>query len=187
MDGVITRTARLHAAARPQCDLFIAGLYDRKRADLLRLVVPGVTLLLLRAVGHWNRAVEPNQVLAAVIAEPKACNGVLFRMSTTLGKALFLALALLAVSAVLARPICDLDRPLGKAHHQDDCFASFTDATPAVPPDAAIPSAKPPVFLALTATWSPAWREAAWPAAAIPPDRPPLTRPYHARSARILT
>jgi hypothetical protein len=110
-------------------------------------------------------------------------------MSLRLAKTLFLVLALLAVSAVLARPICDLDRLPGNVHqhHQEDCCASLKAGTPVVTPDAAAPSVKLPAFLPLTAAWLAEWYAVAWPAVAVPPDRPPLSRPYHARSTRILT
>lgn len=102
-------------------------------------------------------------------------------------KALFAVLTLLAISAVLVRPLCDLDQLPGKAHHQEDCCASLKAGTPVVTPDAVAPSVKLPAFLPLTAASLVGWPAVAWPAVAIPSDRPPLSRPYHARSTRILT
>jgi hypothetical protein len=101
-----------------------------------------------------------------------------------LAKGFFAALALLAVTLALASPVCDAFDLPGDIH-QEDCCASLADETP-VPPAAAPSGLKPPVFAPLPAVWSPQWRAVAWSAAAIPPDRPPLTRPYHARSARLL-
>jgi hypothetical protein len=107
-------------------------------------------------------------------------------MSLRLTKGVFAALALLAVSVALASPICDRYELPGNAPHHEDGCASLKDGTPAVPPTAAAPSVKPPPFLPLATGWSTEWRAVNWPAAAIPPARPPITRPYHARSARIL-
>ena len=99
-------------------------------------------------------------------------------------KVAFVLLALLAVSAVLASPICDALGVPGEVH-QDDCCASLNDGLP-VPPVAATSAFEPSVSAALPLPRWREWRAVASPAVAIPPDHPPLTRPYYARSARIL-
>ncbi|HWQ38335.1 MAG TPA: hypothetical protein VNM24_06940 [Burkholderiales bacterium] len=101
-----------------------------------------------------------------------------------LAKGFFAVLALLAVTVALASPICDAYELPGDIHEQG-CCATLNDGNPVSP--AALPSGfEPPVLGPVPIAWSPEWRGIAWPARAIPPDRPPLTRPYHARSARIL-
>jgi hypothetical protein len=109
--------------------------------------------------------------------------GLRFAPLRNLAPRAFLLLALLAVSAVLAAPICDALELPGEVH-EEQCCASLNDGTP-VAPTAATSTCEPPAFVAYVA-WSPDWRAVRWPAAAIPPDRPPLTRPYYTRSARIL-
>lgn len=117
----------------------------------------------------------------------------------------FLVLALLALFVVLARPICDLSHLQGAASHGDapfvadyfggeapshddsePCCTSIDDAslvggTLAFAPDIKSFSAVP-VAQSFSTTYltRPSVR------AAFPPDRPPLSRPYYARSARIL-
>lgn len=111
-------------------------------------------------------------------------NGIRFLLSLRLARRAFGVLALLAVSTALAQAFCDLQDV--KALHHDDCCASLEAATLAVPSTAAVPAAKPPAPVLAPAAW-PGWRPAALMLSAqIPPDRPPLTRPYHARSARLL-
>jgi hypothetical protein len=110
-------------------------------------------------------------------------NAIRFLLSLRLARGVFGLLALLAVSAALAQAFCDLQDV--KALHHDDCCASLEAGVLAVPSTAAIPTGTPAPVLA-PAAW-PLWRPAALMLSAhIPPDRPPLTRPYHARSARIL-
>ena len=99
-------------------------------------------------------------------------------------KMVFVLLALLAVWAVLASPICDALGAAGEVH-QEDCCASVDDGSP-VPPAAATFAFEPSVFAPLPLPRWREWRAVTSPAVAIPPDHPPLTRPYHARSARIL-
>ena len=118
---------------------------------------------------------------------------------------LFLALALLALGVVLARPICDASHAKGApflegglaaaahysdgqaAHHDDSdpCCVSVDDASLVVGTTALVSDAKPPALPMAQA--SSAWRST--PRSldpAIPPDQPPMSRPYHARSSRLL-
>lgn len=96
-----------------------------------------------------------------------------------------LALALLGVGAALARPICDLERSALNVPAHEDCCTSLADAMLPVPPSAAVAFTKLPK----PAPMAPAWQEPTprFVVAAIPADRLPLTRLYHARSARILS
>lgn len=97
-------------------------------------------------------------------------------------------LALVAVSVVLARPICDLDHVLGNASQQQDCCASLEDGMHAAPKSVAAPLAKPPSAALLAGNWSSPWRPAPRLLAAdFVPDRLPIPQPYHSRSARILS
>jgi hypothetical protein len=118
----------------------------------------------------------------------------------------FVVFALLALSLVLARPVCDAyhlqggpsqsgpvadaGHALGEAlHHEDSapCCASLEDGALAVPATVAIPAVKLPASLLAATASLPGWRAATLLLAAeIPPDRPPVSRPYYARSARIL-
>ncbi len=101
-----------------------------------------------------------------------------------LAKGFFAVLAVLAVTVALASPICDAYEVPGVIHEQG-CCATLNDGN--LVALAALPSNfEPPVLGPVPVAWSPEWRATAWPAHAIPPDRPPLTWPYHARSARIL-
>lgn len=111
--------------------------------------------------------------------------GTRFPLSQRLVRGLFAVLALLAVSVAVASPVCDSFHASADAPQPDTCCASLEDGALALPPTAA-PSAQPPAFVAVSAGSSVQWRALSWPDAAVPPDRPPLTRPYHARSARIL-
>jgi hypothetical protein len=100
-----------------------------------------------------------------------------------------LALAFLALLVVLARPICDAYE-LGAAtssHSEGSgpCCASIEDRTGAASSAASLPAVKTSPPLAMVSVVLPAWRSAALVLAA-PPDRPPASRRYHARSARIL-
>lgn len=112
----------------------------------------------------------------------------------------FAVLALLALALVLARPICDayevgagspgVGQLAGgeQSNHNDldPCCASIDDGTPLASVNAASPAKAPIAVLVLAfheGTWSSATQV---PVAAIPPDCPPLLRPYHARTARIL-
>ena len=118
----------------------------------------------------------------------------------------FTVIALLALSLVMARPICDvyrlqvspsqsgpvavMDHSHGEAlHHEDSepCCASIDDGTLTVLAATATPEATslPPLPTATTSLLN--WRATARSlAAANPPDRPPDSQPYYARSARIL-
>jgi hypothetical protein len=109
-------------------------------------------------------------------------NAIRFLLSLRLARRACGVLALFAASTALAQAFCDLQDV--KALHHDDCCASL-EAGAAVPSTAAIPTGTPAPVLAPAAR--PGWRPTALMLSAhIPPDRPPLTRPYHARSARIL-
>lgn len=114
-------------------------------------------------------------------------------------------LALLALFVVLARPICDISHVQGPASHghapavadnfgdgaanhgePEPCCetvddASLVGATAAFALDAKLASVAP---LAQNGSARHLGRRS--PRAPIPPDRPPLSRPYHARSARLL-
>ena len=114
--------------------------------------------------------------------------------------------ALLALTLVLARPICDVyqlqgsqphsghlaaaDRAHGDTSHHEDpepCCASIDDGTVTVLAASAIPepTSLPPLPAATTSLLN--WRATAGSLAApMPPDRPPDSQPYYARSARIL-
>jgi len=112
----------------------------------------------------------------------------------------FAVLALLALALVLTRPICDAyGMGVGQAgighlvsgeqsNHDgwDPCCASIDDGTPLASASAS-PAANAPTAVLLFAfheeTWSSAMQRHI---PAVPPDRPPLPRPYHARTARIL-
>jgi len=115
-------------------------------------------------------------------------------------------LALLALSLVLARPICDVYQLQGSSshsgtsvaanhahgeasHHEDSepCCASIEDGTLVVPAAVATPAVKSPASLLVATASLPGWLDATpFPAEAIPPHRPPDSQPYYARSARIL-
>lgn len=95
---------------------------------------------------------------------------------------LFVLLALLAVTAALAAPVCDAwEAPTGAAHPADCCVV-LTDGAPAAPEVAAALAAKPQMAAVAETVWPKplSWR------VDLPVDRPPLSRPYHTRSARIL-
>ena len=113
--------------------------------------------------------------------------------------------AFLALFMVLARPICDAYLPHGgPAQSGSIAFAGHASGEPSrqadsrlfcasaedgrlVQPAAALTPVKSPAPLPVATASLPGWRTAALArAAAIPPDRPPVTRRYHARSARIL-
>lgn len=111
----------------------------------------------------------------------------------------FAVLALIALTLVLARPICDtfggglaaLGHLAGseQSNHDDDfetCCASIGDETP-LASVSAIPFAQPAgavLIAALPAT--PRFSAMRRRIALVPPDRPPRLRPYYARTARIL-
>jgi hypothetical protein len=105
--------------------------------------------------------------------------------SESLVKAIVALLALLAVSAALAGPICDAFE-LPDDAHPESCCTSLNDRAP-VPPVAASFTFEPPSSVPLPGAWPANWRAVTWPGIAIPADRPQLTRPYYARSARILS
>jgi len=112
----------------------------------------------------------------------------------------FAVLAILALALVLTRPICDAyGMGVGQAgighlasgeqsNHDgwDPCCASIDDGTP-LASASAVSAAKAPIAFMISAfhdgTRSSATQRRV---AAVPPDRPPLPRPYHARTARIL-
>ena len=116
-------------------------------------------------------------------------------------------MALLALLAVLAKPICDLSRFQAAAPHDgalalagysnegpshDDgsepCCASVEDGSLAVPAPVVPVDAKSSAAILppeISGNGRPVGvRSLLGPV--IPPDRPPVTRPYYARSARIL-
>ena len=112
----------------------------------------------------------------------------------------FAVLALLALALVLARPICDayavgagasgVEQPAGgeQSNHDDfdPCCTSIDDGTPLTSERVASPAKAPTAVLTIAfhdGTRSSAMQRRS---AAIPPDRPPLLRAYHARTARIL-
>jgi hypothetical protein len=95
-------------------------------------------------------------------------------------------LTLVAVLVALARPVCEAYDLGGGAHDHGDCYTPLADGARTELPAAAAEGVKPP-FLAASTAQSLRWRAPDRPPAAIPADRPPISRPYHARSARILT
>lgn len=96
-------------------------------------------------------------------------------------------LALLAVSAALARPVCELDHVTGSEPQQQDCCASLDDWMAASAPEPVAPIAEPPAAALVGEAWRPSWRPSPRSLAVnLPSDRPPLSRRYHVRSARIL-
>jgi hypothetical protein len=121
------------------------------------------------------------------------------------GRRAFVALALVALSLVLAQPICDAyERPSAAsqsaplaavehdagepARHSNEtgpCCASVDEAVP-------VASAIPLPSAAKAALLIPTVPSARWPlvagrrAAVDPPQPPPRSLSYHARSARIL-
>ncbi|MEO8144631.1 MAG: hypothetical protein ABI654_10485 [Betaproteobacteria bacterium] len=118
----------------------------------------------------------------------------------------FVVFALLALTLVMARPICDVYRLQGTpsqsgpvaavghahgeaSHHADSepCCAAIDDGTLTVLAASAIPepTSLSPVPAATTSLLN--WRATTCSfAVAIPPDRPPDSLAYCARSARIL-
>jgi hypothetical protein len=121
------------------------------------------------------------------------------------GRRAFVALTLLALSLVLARPICDAyeqpsaasqSAPLAavehdageSAHHSNEsgpCCASVDEAVLAASAILVPTSAKSLglIPMALSARWPLVLSRRA---AVDPPQPPPRSLPYHARSARIL-
>lgn len=117
----------------------------------------------------------------------------------------FVVLALLALSLVIARPICDAyaagagtaapaqmlasDHAGNAEPHEDEsapCCSSLEDGALAASA-AAFPAAeKPGSFAFLPPSPLEAWPATARRLAPVPPDRPPLSLPYHARTARLL-
>lgn len=118
----------------------------------------------------------------------------------------FVVLAFFALMAVLARPICDAAHSPGSALHDSGrAGASYVDAEAAGHDDSEtccttvddgslvvgtillVPDVRSPSAVALAK--APSTRDLNRPSfrAPLPPERPPITRPYHARSARILT
>ena len=127
---------------------------------------------------------------------------VVTRRLTRRGVAVF---AFLALFMVLARPICDAYLPHGgPAQSGTTAFTGHASNEPSrhadsrlrcasvedgrlVEPAAALTPVKSPAPLPVAKASLPGSRTAALArAAAIPPDRPPVTHRYHARSARIL-
>ena len=121
-----------------------------------------------------------------------------FRKSAKRG---FAVVALLALVVVLARPICDAygmgaSSPPGvgqlaggeQPNHDgfDPCCVSIDDGTP-LASERAAPPAKAPTAVLMFAFHDGPWSSATQRrVVAIPPDRPPPLRAYHARTARIL-
>jgi hypothetical protein len=95
--------------------------------------------------------------------------------SMALSRMVVLFVALLAFSAAVASSICDVE------HIQADCSLSLDQAPPAAA-DVTVPGAKAP---AVACAAPPQWRAEVL-RIAIPVERPPLSRPYFARSTRIL-
>lgn len=115
-------------------------------------------------------------------------------------------LALLALSLVVARPVCDAyaagggsvqpahieaTAPSGHDHSHGDepgpCCSSIDDASLLGSAAVAPAAAKPVAFLVASAvSLEPSWSVAGRLIRTEPPDRPPLFRPYHARTARLL-
>ena len=117
---------------------------------------------------------------------------------------LFAACALVAVSVLLVRPLCEFlelrgasphagstlaIQPTDPASHERDalpCCASVDDASLVVPTLSVMAETKS------LSTIKPADLPLAWRLAprsfqaAIAPDLPPISRPYHSRTARIL-
>lgn len=127
-----------------------------------------------------------------------------FPLSKGVLKDAFVFLALSALLLVLARPVCDVlewhgaeEQPgssaiasytAGEHHdgHYDPCCTSIEDGSlVALSASAAPPVERLPTPAAAMA--SPVQRAAvhslvAW----LPPDTPPISRPYHVRTARLL-
>jgi hypothetical protein len=108
-----------------------------------------------------------------------------FSPFASFARGIVVLLALLAASAALAGPVCDAFELSGDAH-PESCCESLSDGAP-VPPVAAPFTVEPPTLVALPGAWPADWRAMTWPTMAIRAGRPPLTRPYYARSARILS
>ena len=127
-----------------------------------------------------------------------------FPLSKGVLKDAFVFLALSALLLVLARPVCDVLEwhgaqdagPSGLAsyvadesgHHEghtDPCCDSIEDGNLAVSASAAPPVERPAIpAAAIVAPARPVavLTHVAW----LPPDTPPISRPYHVRSARLL-
>jgi hypothetical protein len=97
-----------------------------------------------------------------------------------------IVLAALALSVLLVQPVC-----LTHETDIDDhaaCSASIADAALVDLAAAGLPVAKPSPAVPFAEILPPPWRMAARnTAAATPPDHPPSSPPYHARSARVLS
>lgn len=126
-----------------------------------------------------------------------------FPLSKGVLKDAFVFLALSALLLVLARPVCDVlewhdaeeSGPSGLAsyvadesgHHEghtDPCCDSIEDGNLAVSASAAPPVERPAIPAAIVAPARPVavHTHVAW----LPPDTPPISRPYHVRTARLL-
>jgi hypothetical protein len=105
-------------------------------------------------------------------------------ISARLARALLLLVGLLAVTAAVASAICDLEQATVEVD-QEHCCASLDAAGP-VAPALASASESLPTFSIVPVIRLPEWRETDRVADDVPPDRPSLSLPYHARSRRIL-
>jgi hypothetical protein len=97
---------------------------------------------------------------------------------------IFAALAFFAVSAALAKSVCD-PHPQGAVAHEA-CCASLADGAAVVPDDTLAAFSKAHTGMpAPTAALAP-WAQTQRRTVELPPERPPVSRPFFARSARIL-
>lgn len=126
-----------------------------------------------------------------------------FPLSKGVLKDAFVFLALSALLLVLARPVCDVlewhgeesgpsvlasyvaDKSGDHEGHTDLCCDSIEDGNLAVSASAAPPVERPAIpAAAIVAPAAPVavHTYVAW----LPPDTPPISRPYHVRTARLL-
>ena len=118
---------------------------------------------------------------------------------TAASRALFL-FALVAVFVVLAGPVCDVHRLQGSLPQAAVTLAAGHVAVGAEAGSCCAELGAVPLIAATTWTealdesstavppaWAPPWRSQALALSTpLPPDRPPIVKPYYARSARML-
>ena len=128
----------------------------------------------------------------------------LFRNSNQ-ARGAFVALAFLALFVVLARPVCDVSHAHGATWHDqtlgvlnylgaeapshddsDPCCSSVDEASLVGEVMAFAPDIKSPSVVPFAHYSSESHVSRTSLRTPVPPDRPPVTRPYYARSARIL-
>lgn len=106
-------------------------------------------------------------------------------LSRKVGRTICALAAFVAMSAALAQSLCAPQEP-GALAYPDCCVSLADDAVHAA---AATLAPAPESFPVPAATAAPCvlLRPAHATIAAFPPDSPPISRPYHARSARSLS